>query len=97
MKYRAIWLPAARRDRETVRKYLDQFSNTAYSRIFGKIKDNIDHVQDHPYMFEVYERHTEFRRMVVEDYLLFYVVNESKKQIEIHHVFHGAMDIKSQL
>ncbi len=97
MKYRAIWLPTGRQDRETIRKYLDQFSDTAYRRIFGKIKDNIDLVQEHPYMYEVYERHTEFRRMVVEDYLLFYVVNEAKNRVEIHHVFHGAMDIDKQL
>jgi len=32
--------------------------------------------------------------MFIGDYLLFYIVDEDNKMVEIHRVFHGAQDIR---
>ena len=94
MKYRAKYLITARQDRETIKSYLNQFSATAYSRLVAKIRRNIEYAKSNPYMYEVYERRPNFRRIVVEDYLVFYKVNENERLIEVHHILHGMIDIQ---
>jgi len=97
MKYKAKYLVTARQDREAIKAHLNQFSTKAAARIFAKIKRNIEYAKSNPYIYEVYERRPKFRRMVVEDYLLFYRVNEKEKLIEVHHILHGMVDIKSAI
>ena len=50
-----------------------------------------------PKMHPVYEDFPDFRKIVMEDYLVFYLVNEEKKIIEIHRLIHGKIDLKKQL
>jgi len=97
MKYRVNYLITAKHDREIIRAYLGQYSVTAAKRLFGMIKTKMDHVKENPYIYEAYERRPQFRRMVVEDYLLFYKVNEEDSIIEVHHILHGMMDIEQHL
>jgi len=97
MKYRVKYLITARQDRETIKAYLDQYSATAAKRLFDTIKKKMDHVKENPFIYEAYERRPQFRRMVVDDYLLFYKVIEKDSLIEVHHILHGMMDIERQL
>ena len=97
MKYRAKYLVTAKEDREAIKAYLDQFSTKAAARVFAKIKRNIEYAKSNPYIYEVYERRPDFRRIVVEDYLVFYQVNEKERLIEIHHILHGMIDIQSAI
>ena len=97
MKYKAKFLITAKYDRETVKAYLNQYSLTAAKRLFDKIKSNLELVKENPYMYEAYERRPQFRRMVVEDYLVFYKVREEEKIIEIHHIFNSTMNIEQYL
>lgn len=94
MKYRVRYLSTAREDRETIKRHLNQFSSTAFRRLFTKIKRNMVLVKENPEIYEVYNRRQQFRRMVVGDYLVFYRVNEAEKIIEVHRMLHGAMDIE---
>ncbi|MCL2663391.1 MAG: type II toxin-antitoxin system RelE/ParE family toxin [Oscillospiraceae bacterium] len=95
MKYKAKYLITARQDREVIKIYLNQYSTKAAGRLFAKIKRNMEYVKNNPYIYEAYERRPEFRRMVVEDYLVFYRVNEKDKIIEVHHILHGMIDIEN--
>jgi len=95
MKYRVKYLITAKQDRETIKTYLNQFSTTAYTRLVAKIKRNIEYAKSNPYMYEVYERRPNFRRIIVEDYLVFYKVNEYERLIEVHHILHGMIDIQN--
>ena len=97
MKYKAKYLITAVYDRDTIKAYLDHYSPAAAKRLFDKIKSNMELVKENPYMYEVYERRPQFRRMVVEDYLVFYKVNEEERTIEVHHIFHGKMSIEQHL
>jgi len=97
MKYRAKFLITAKQDREVIKAYLNQFSTKAYIRLLAKIKRNIEYAKSNPYMYEVYERRPNFRRMVVEDYLVFYKINESERLIEVHHILHGMIDIQGTI
>ena len=97
MKYRAKYLITAKQDREIIKTYLNQFSTTAYTRLVAKIRRNIEYAKSNPYMYEVYERRLNFRRIVVEDYLVFYKGNENERLIEVHHILHGMIDIQSAI
>ena len=44
-----------------------------------------------------YEHDTDYRRMVVGDYLVFYMVKEESKTVEIHRILHETQNIKHQL
>jgi addiction module RelE/StbE family toxin len=97
MMYRIKYLVTARHDRKTIKSYLNQYSLTAARRLFDKIKANMEYVKENPHMYETYERKPQFRRMVIEDYLLFYKVNENDKTVEVHHILHGMMNIEQNL
>jgi len=56
MKYKAKFLITAKHDRDNIKAYLDQFSLTAASKLFQKIKSNMELVKKNPYMYKVYER-----------------------------------------
>jgi len=95
MKYRAKYFITAKQDREAIKAYLNQFSPKAYNRLVAKIKRNIEYAKSNPYMYEVYESRPNFRRIVVEDYLVFYKVNERERLLEVHHILHGKIDLQS--
>jgi len=95
MKYRAKYFITAKQDREAIKAYLNQYSTKAYTRLFAKIKRNIEYAKSNPYMYEIYERRPNFRRIVVEDYLVFYKVDESEKLLEVHHILHDKVDLQS--
>ena len=97
MKYKAKFLIAARYDREAIKAYLNQYSLTAAKRLFDKIKSNLELVKENPYIYEAYERRPQFRKMVVEDYLVFYKVIKEEKTIEIHRILNSMMNVEQYL
>ena len=97
MKYSVKYLETARHDRNLIKAYLDQYSATAAKRLFGRIKSKIELVKTNPYMYKSYARRPQFRCMVVNDYLVFYKVNEESSILEVHHILHGTMDIEQYL
>lgn len=91
-----IMLPRAAQDLEDVVDYLSQFyASTAikqYDRIVSCSK--IQELPHFPHKYEEYGAgHYRFayRRMVVDDYLVFYAVLDDA--IEIHRILHGKRDI----
>ena len=97
MKYSVKFLETVRHDRNVIKAYLDRYSTTAAKRLFDKIKGKMELVKNNPYMYVSYERRPQFRRIVVENYLIFYKVIEETKIIEVHHIFHGMMDVEQYL
>ena len=63
-------------------------------RIIGKLDNAISHLSDNPEMYAIYEDFPIFRKIVIEDYLAFYVVNEDKRIVEIHRLVYGSRDMK---
>ena len=94
MKFKAKYLATARQDRATIKSYLDQYSTNAAKRLFDKIRHRIELAKENPYMYEAYKRRPQFRRIVVDDYLVFYKIDEESKIIEVHHILHGMIDIE---
>ena len=97
MKYRVKYLPETIIDRTEIRAYLAQWGENTVKKFFFLLKKKIERLKKFPYSCPVYEDDPDYRRLVVEEYLVFYIVNEEDKIVEIHRIFHGSQDISRQL
>lgn len=66
-------------------------------RIFKKLDKILGILVQMPEMYQVYEDFPAFRKITVEDYLVFYAINKRDKVIEVHRLIYGSMDMKKQL
>ena len=97
MKYRVKYLPDTVTDREKIRDYLSQYYESTVRKFFVLLREKTAQLKDFPYSCPVYENDADYRRLVVGDYLVFYMVNEDTKTVEIHRIFHGTQDIRRHL
>ena len=97
MKYKIKFLPETVTDREEIRAYLSQYYAGTVKTFFALLREQIARLKDFPYSCPVYEDDPDYRKLVVGDYLVFYIVNEEDKAVEIHRIFHGSRDIKRRL
>ena len=77
--------------------YLSQFyTNTALNK-YDIIMESIGLLKDFPLMCGVYEKRPRYRKLVAEDYLIFYQVDEKKRTVRIYRVLYGRRDIRKIL
>jgi len=75
---------------------LEEYPQKA-TRIFEKLDNKLLNLVEHPEMYPIYMDFPSFRKIVVEDYLVFYTINEKDMIIEIHRLICGRMDVKKHL
>ena len=97
MKYRTIYLPDAVTDRNEIKSYLSQFYKSTLKNFFSLLKKRTAKLKDNPYSCPVYKDDSDYRVLVVGDYLVFYMVDEEHKIVEVHRIFHGSKDIRRHL
>ena len=97
MKYRIKYLPDTVKDRDEIREYLSQYYESTVKNFFKLLKEKTARLKDFPYSCPPYEYDPDYRRLVVGDYLVFYIVNENDKVVEIHRIFHGTQNIRRHL
>jgi plasmid stabilization system protein ParE len=97
MKYRIKYLPETATDRAEIRTYLIQYYESTVRMFFALLKKKISRLKEFPYSCPIYEDDPDYRRMVVGDYLVFYMVNDDDKTVEIHRIFHGSQNISQHL
>jgi addiction module RelE/StbE family toxin len=97
MSFRVGFLPSADRDMDEIEEYLSQFYAGTVARFFRELEEQVTALAEMPYRCPAYEDDPFFRRMVVQDYLLFYSVDEARKQVVIHRVFHGKRSVSRQM
>ena len=97
MKYRIRYLPETVSDRNDIKAYLSQYYENTAKKFFAIMKNKIARLKDFPYSCPIYEDDPDYRKLTVGDYLVFYMVKEEEKIVEIHRMFHGSRDIKSHL
>ena len=80
----------------SIDSYLEEYPQKA-KRIFEKIDEKLNKLVDHPELYPVYDDFPAFRRIVIEDFLVFYAIKEDDDIIEIHRVINGKIDVPSRL
>jgi len=96
MKYKVKYLPRADRDLIEINEVLAEYPRKAV-RLFQEIDRKVRGLEDMPRMWPVYQPRPRYRRMVLEDYLLFYIVDEPKHEVYVYRIIYYRMDIPRQL
>ena len=94
MNYEIKFTPDFELDLAEMDYNLIEFPQIA-KQIILKIENVLLPLRNMPQIYPVYEDFPIFRKIVIEDYLLFYLIDEDKKQVEIHRLIHVKMDLKN--
>ena len=94
MIYKIQYLPKANNDIIEIDKYLSQFYPNTPQKFFYELNKKIKLLQKTPYIGKKYKK---YRKLVVENYLVFYVVNLELSSIDIYRILHQKKDIKKNL
>ena len=97
MTYKIKYLPLAVQDLNEIARYLSGFYPQTASRVLKEMRDKITKLSDNPKMCEIYRLDPAYRRMVVDQYLVFYRVNDETKVVEIHRVLRGSWNLLQYL
>ena len=97
MSYRLKFMEDTVADREYIKKFLLMFYPGTAKRFFSLLKKRTAQLKTFPYSCPEYEDDPDYRKLVVGDYLVFYMVNEDAKIVEVHRIFHGSRDISRHL
>ena len=94
--YRIEYISTFHTDISNLISDLEKYPQKA-KRIFETLDRKLSRLAQAPEMYQIYEDFPEFRRITVEDYLVFYTINKHDRIIEIHRLIYGRKDIIRQL
>ena len=97
MTYKIKYLPLAVQDLNDDAWYLSGFYPKTASRALKEMRERITKLGDNPRMCEIYPLDPAYRKMVVDQYLVFYQVNENTRTVEIHRVLRGSWNLPQYL
>jgi len=89
MAYSIVYKAYAERDIWEIADYLSDYSMPAAVKFLQKVKSRIESLTEMPLMCSKINQHQDYRKMVVDDYVVIYIVNEQAKEILIMRVVHG--------
>ena len=97
-KYEVIYLPAAKKDLNEIISYIQIEAPEAALNFLEKIDENIVQLKDFPYKGKKPDDDSlnskEYQLLVIESYLVLYVVFEKEKIVEIRRIIHGKRKYK---
>jgi plasmid stabilization system protein ParE len=96
MKHKVKYLPQANRDLITIADTLTDFPKKAV-RLFREMERKLKALEKSPYSCQVYPANPEYRRMVLEGHILFYKVDDEKREVKIYRVIYAKRDISNLL
>lgn len=97
MEYKIKYLPIAVQDLQGIAEYLSGFYPSTASSTLKKLRNKIALLRISPKMCEVYSLDTTYRKLVVDQYLIFYKVQESTETVEIHRVLRASWNVPQYL
>jgi addiction module RelE/StbE family toxin len=96
--YSLFFTPKAYDDIDQIYTYISGklYSEIAAKTLMGKIESSIMRLKDFPYscnyVQDDYLKNKGYRKLVVESYIVFYIVNEDKSQVIIMRILYGAQN-----
>jgi len=97
-KYQINYLPIAKNDLNNIIEYIQTDNSNAALNLLNDIDKSILQLQNFPFKGKVPEdNHLQskgYRMLVVKNYIVFYVVYENIKEVEIRRILHGRRKYK---
>jgi addiction module RelE/StbE family toxin len=97
LKYTVRFSPFAKDDKKSIRTYLSRFYPETPRRFNDSLKEHIENLKNNPYLYPKYTENTDYRRMFVGNYIVFYKVNDAEKQISIYRILRASWDLPNYL
>ncbi|MCL1885027.1 MAG: type II toxin-antitoxin system RelE/ParE family toxin [Defluviitaleaceae bacterium] len=94
--YKLSYISTFHADVAQVVAALDESPRKA-ARIFFKLDKILANLVLLPEMFPVYEDFPIFRKIVIEDYIVFYTFDRLSGLVEVHRLLYGGMDLPVEL
>ena len=93
MAYEVKLLNLAESDLDEICRYLSRFYPGTPGRFLDALEKDFDSISFNPNMFPKYEYNSEYRKMVTDDFLVFYKTDEVNKKVYIYRILHGKRSI----
>ncbi len=93
----------ASEDLEQIYIYISDklFADIAAERLLDKIENNIMRLRNFPYscsyVLDELLKNKGYRKLIVDNYLVFYLVNDTEKQVVIMRILYGAQNYQDLL
>lgn len=92
-KFRIEYLPIAEKDLVDIFEYILSDNPSAATSFLDQIDDTISKLEDFPFMGVMPKdsrlKYLGYRILIVDSYLVFYVVDEADELAEIRRIIHG--------
>jgi len=95
--YNALFSISAKEDKNEIKRYLSQFYPETPRRFTTTLKKQIAQLKQNPYMYPVYQENSDYRRMIVDNYIVMYKIIEEEKKIEISRILRASWDLPKYL
>jgi toxin ParE1/3/4 len=97
LKYSVRFSPFAKEDKKDIKTYLSKFYPETPHRFIASLKEHINNLKNNPYIYPEYPENTEYRRMLVGNYIVFYKINDAEKRIDIYRILRATWDLPKYL
>ena len=97
MKFKAVFSPHAKEDKNEIKRYLSKFYPMTPKRFTKDLRKHISNLKENPYMYPVYLENQDYRRLVVENYIVLYKVFEEVKEIEVSRILRASWDLPKHI
>ena len=95
--YKIKYMGQAERNIESIEYYLDKIDTRLTDTTLKAINERIYSLNEMPFRYPRYIDNPKYRYTTVKKYMIFYIVDEAKKVIEIHRILHGTQNTKEHI
>ncbi len=97
MIYKIVYTPYAERDIWEIADYLSDFSVTTARQFLLTLKAKIEELADLPLKYPMIDPGLPYRKMVVDKYVVLYIVDDDRQEVLIMRVVHDKRNYRSEL
>jgi plasmid stabilization system protein ParE len=97
LTYSIRFSPLAEKDKKDIKMYLSKYYSETPRRFTALLKERIANLKDNPYLYPEHPDNTNYRRMLVGNYVVFYKVNDLEKQNDIYRILRASWDLPKHL
>ena len=97
MAYEVRLLDLAERDIDEICQYLSKFYPGTPCKFLDALEKNFNYLSLNPKMYPKYVHNNEYRKMVTDNYLVFYKTDEENNQINVYRILHEKRNISTIL
>ena len=97
MLYRIVYLDSALLDYIAIIRYASQFYPSTPLKFKNALRKQLDSVRFNPRCCPRVEEFPQFRKLHVNQYLVFYTFDVAARQVVVHRIYHGSQNIQCRL